>query len=404
MCGLVGVAGSIEDQDRSVFHNLLWIDAIRGNDGTGVASVDLDDPESVFVVKVSGGPEHLFDRNAYVEAISKNKSLLLGHNRKRTKGDSSWVNAHPFDFENIVGAHNGFISEFSRRKMSHIPDTDSEQFFDYLNDHGIEESMKELDKGPADAYCFVWYDKRAHTINFIRNNQRPLYYCFNKKRTVLYWASEIAFLYTALNHNHVEFIGKDVTGLSEDAHMSWEIPQKPGQVFGKATRVQRKPVGFFQSTGKPKDGHFPRGAQSSSTSSSATSTVLYAPGYGPDDNVIRITPRTLLSPEEYARTGTGDLKQASLAIDAHRPKYVPVMSRPIASSLKDKPPYYIGYNAEDMYSKETFDKKMGDGCTNCTSQPAWGEPVKFLKDGAFLCAPCVIENKDSCLEVCREFL
>lgn len=416
MCGLLGVAGSIADPDRIVFHNLIWISAIRGDDGTGVATVPVGKPDEITLVKSSGGPERLFDRKAYYNAVGQNKMLMLGHNRRKTIGDASWLNAHPFEFENIVGAHNGSLSAFTRRKLKNPNsfDTDSETLYDTMNDEGIEKTIKLLDSGPSDAYALTWYDKRDHTINLLRNAERPLYYVFNKAHTVLYWASEIAFLYTALNHNRIAFIGKDVTCLPEDYHMQWEIPLKPGAVFGKAVRVQRKPVGFFheskgnKSSTTNKNGRFLRGGSTSVTSvpsSAGTGTTIYAPGYGPNDhtdNVIRITPRSLLKPEEYARTGTANAGHP--AVLGNQEKYAPTMSTMITSSLKDGVSWYNGYNAEDVFIKSDFEKIMGDGCVNCTGQPVWGEPVKFLKDGHFLCASCVTQNTDLCLDVCREFL
>lgn len=412
MCGLLGVAGSISDPDRIVFHNLIWISAIRGDDGTGVASVAVGKPGEVMLVKSSGGPDRLFDRKQYYNAVGKDKMLMIGHCRKKTIGDSSYMNAHPFEFEHIVGAHNGGLSAYTRHRLKNPNsfDTDSETLFDHMNDEGVESTVKHLDSGPSDAYALTWYDKRDHTINFLRNAERPLYYVFNKSHTVLYWASEIAFLYTALNHNRINFVGKEVTYLAEDYHMSWVIPLKTGDVFGKAVRVQRKPVGFFPKDGKSSTskqiGRFRRGGTSVTGVSTTTSTgtTIYAPGYGPeDDNVVRITPRAILKPEEYARSSaTSDKQTASVAFD--KLKYFPVMSRPIKSSLKDVTPYYIGYSGTDKLDGPAFDKKMSDGCVACTAQPAWGEPVLFLKDGHFLCASCVTQNTDQCLDVCREFL
>lgn len=427
MCGLVGVAGTIEEKERQVFHNLLYMDALRGEDGTGVASVERITPQDTFVVKVSGGPTVLYDRKAYWRAIDllPNKCLLLGHNRYKTRGDGAFYNAHPFEFDDIVGAHNGVISDWTLSRMrpkldGAIYDTDSESLFHFLDGEGIEETIKHLDTPVWDKYALTWYSKKNRTINILRNKERPLYYVFNKKRTTLFWASEIAMLYAALNRAKVDFAGKDVTFLAEDVHLSWTIPLKANEVFGKVVRATRKPAGFFRQQAKStetlpgtreewkqraiqRQRIFLHGGSATSVSSSTCATDACGPHnvveLRPNLNTAssgagKVTPQTVLGPSEYARNP--DVKPGQLV--TLKDLGMNYMVKP-----KGKDPAYYVHQGH-FIKEDEFEEIVSSGCLNCTANPAFGEPLKLLRDKSFVCAPCLIDNKDGVRETIRSLM
>ena len=58
MCGLVGVAGDINNKFEKLFKVLLQIDVIRGADSTGVAFVNNSNVSSVH--KETGPPQFLW--------------------------------------------------------------------------------------------------------------------------------------------------------------------------------------------------------------------------------------------------------------------------------------------------------------------------------------------------------
>jgi hypothetical protein len=73
-------------------------------------------------------------------------------------------------------------------------------FFEDISENGIELAVKKA-KG---AYALTWIDKRAGTINFLRNAERPLYFGHYKDDTgLLYWASEAGMLHYVLNREKV---------------------------------------------------------------------------------------------------------------------------------------------------------------------------------------------------------
>jgi hypothetical protein len=62
--------------------------------------------------------------------------LVLCHTRKATQGSVTVENAHPFDIGNIVGAHNGIISnhELLNNKYNRKCTVDSQHLFHHLNE------------------------------------------------------------------------------------------------------------------------------------------------------------------------------------------------------------------------------------------------------------------------------
>lgn len=425
MCGLVGVAGNLTDPDRQCFHDLLRVDAIRGEDGTGVASVMRNTPGEVELVKGPGGPEMLFDRKSYWNAIGKDRFLMMGHNRYKTMGDSSAKNTHPFNFDHIVGAHNGTLTQPSKNRMrnSHRFATDSEALYDNLNEEGLDETIKKMDG----AWALVWYNKDEHSLNFLRNKERPLYYCYDNTETTIYWASEVAMLYLCLNHNKIGFSAKKVHCLSEDTHQKWIIPDKPGKTFSKPERRPMKSPGFFPTSGvvvggppttqqrnyhgqvillrgtRRFSGH--GGVATSVDSSTAYNKHMQTAIHGYLDPIEnkwksfdenKINPATPLDKTELAK-----LPDGCTVLHSYPPNDMSYQQCPRdPQQLK----YYIGYaNGERIY-KDDFELMALQGCACCNASVVFGEPVKLLKDGSFICFPCYNSNVDNCKETLKDFL
>jgi len=203
---LVGVAGKIYGGEKKAFRNLLEQGAYNSPHSTGVAIISNKD--EVKLLKAVGRPWHLYDE--YRDDFDDDDTvkgfgnkLLMGHNRFATVGKKVPENAHPFQHGNITGAHNGTLDQ---RWLSNIDghekfEVDSEALIYSFDKNGWKETLAKT-KG---AWALVWHDKRNGRINFIRNNERPLHWCFSQDKQNFYWASEEWMLEVALGSAGVKY-------------------------------------------------------------------------------------------------------------------------------------------------------------------------------------------------------
>ena len=245
MCGLVGVAGDLSLNDVKVFNNLLYFDYIRGTHSTGVASVPMHTTEPA-LIKAATDPIGLMGFKAYDQAVTHHKRLLMGHNRQATKGAVNRTNAHPFYVGDIIGAHNGTLDYGCLRDLEVAPEgeTDSEQLVATIN--ALDGDIAGALALASGAWALTIYKREENSINFVRNDKRPLYYAFSDSRKTLYWASEAWMLNVALTRNDIKF--SKIMEVPVDTILSWGLP-KVGQVFGdKPTRekAEGKKLGNFQ--------------------------------------------------------------------------------------------------------------------------------------------------------------
>ena len=203
MCGLVGIAGNLVYSHELFMKRLLLLDYFRGTDSTGLAAIRQD--KSTELSKAAVNPITLFDMKSFDKALDGyQSSAFIGHNRAATLGKVNDVNAHPYQFEDITGAHNGTLDKESWERLemeSGVPtNTDSAAVFACINAIGIDETIKLMSKGrthTTGAWALVWYDKTKNTLNFLKNEHRPLWFAFNKELDELYWASEWPMLSSA---------------------------------------------------------------------------------------------------------------------------------------------------------------------------------------------------------------
>jgi predicted glutamine amidotransferase len=220
MCGLVGVAGNLFGSDVNAFNQMLYADVFRGQHATGVASVN---SSSVRLLKRAMSPQDLQSLKAYEQLVNMQAHVLIGHNRHGTRGDNyNPNNAHPFMFENVVGAHNGTL-DYSCLKNLHNAEnygTDSEALYSEINQNGIDAA---IDKAGG-AWALTFFDRKAGTLNFLRNDQRPLYFAYKKKdRSVLYWASEFQMMYWILSRNNIDIEDDLCFELPPNTLYTWKV-------------------------------------------------------------------------------------------------------------------------------------------------------------------------------------
>lgn len=226
MCGLVGVAGVIEKKHSDAFNNMLLFNIPRGRDSTGVWSIDRDINRKVKDEYLIKAPVHALDLQefkGYDRVIgSVNKHCLIGHGRAATVGKINRANAHPFSFDNVAGAHNGTIPTYQMSKLeSHDKfGTDSEALYYNINKFGVEATIQALTGG---AWALTWYDKTDHSINLLRNDQRPLFFAVVNDGKTLFWGSEDEIIHAACGRNGID-TSDHMFELPENTWYKWRLP------------------------------------------------------------------------------------------------------------------------------------------------------------------------------------
>lgn len=191
MCGIVGMAGDIEVADRAVFRDLLDVCQTRGRDSTG--AIMINRMQSYRYVKEVGPPTFLFDRKAYSNYIENGShAAFIGHCRHKTVGEVSRSTAHPFEYEEegIIGVHNGTLRNYHHLDGHAYGKVDSDVLYGHLAKNGPEETFDRIEG----AWACVWWDEEEETLNFIRNDERPLFFCWSEDRRKMYWASSVWML------------------------------------------------------------------------------------------------------------------------------------------------------------------------------------------------------------------
>lgn len=172
MCGIVGIVtksktGLFKTQ-ADMFSQLIFADQLRGTDGTGLF---YNRKKKCIAVKHPATASLMFGQKQYKNALSdavQNGDFLIGHNRAATKGNKIWKDTHPFVEDNITLIHNGTL--FNHHKLNKNSDVDSHAIAVHMAKNGHIKTLKEVD-GP---FALVWFDQKEQTLNFCRNNQRPL--------------------------------------------------------------------------------------------------------------------------------------------------------------------------------------------------------------------------------------
>lgn len=192
MCGIVGLVAKrsfgFYARDENIFNQLLFADSLRGDDSTGVfgvrksGNVDIC-KEASFVTNFQNEKEY----DDFMTQMNKNHLVVVGHNRKATKGNINDASAHPFYEGDVTLVHNGTLTD--HKKLKDV-DVDSHAICHAINDLGHVEALNKLNG----AYALAWYDNRDKTFRLARNAERPLsiietedFYAFASEAGMLWW-------------------------------------------------------------------------------------------------------------------------------------------------------------------------------------------------------------------------
>lgn len=212
MCGLVGVAGALGTKEERAFKTLLRLDTLRGEDSTGVAV--MSNTGAVTVSKDVGNAFTFLNTKKGKSAFYGWNKVYMGHNRYATKGAVNAENAHPFEFGDIVGAHNGTLKSHHTFLDGSKFKVDSQALYYHMSEEDVADTWKKLNGAAA----LVWIDKKTKTVNFLRNKERELYFAFSSDGKHFFWASEFWMLIVACSKEGID-IGKPVM-FAENVHYS----------------------------------------------------------------------------------------------------------------------------------------------------------------------------------------
>ena len=184
---------------------MLYMDVLRGEDSTGVAAITTT--HKVELYKSIGGTSELFYEH---NKLARGKALThlpvtcyIGHNRFATQGKITTDNAHPFEFDNLVGAHNGTVAMSSLSTFVGYRDfdVDSQIIFSHLSD---KKSVDEVWEKADGALALTWWDKQTEQLRVVRNKERPMTFAYSKDNKHMFWASEAWMIRVAAGRNGVE--------------------------------------------------------------------------------------------------------------------------------------------------------------------------------------------------------
>lgn len=183
-------------------YQLLWADAVRGYDSTGIVVAT---GEKINYYK-RGLPSPDFLRTVAFEKLIKpqleKSRVIIGHNRAATKTNVCDENAHPFMSDNgkIILVHNGFISN-ANALLPHNRwvTVDSNAVPLVLEEKGEKAGLEAL----RGAFSLAWYNTTDQTLNLARNKERELFVGYIKNKNQLVYGSEWMMLHWILGRHGV---------------------------------------------------------------------------------------------------------------------------------------------------------------------------------------------------------
>jgi hypothetical protein len=242
ICGIVGVAGDLTQKEDKIFRTMLILDTVRGEDSTGLAAVPKFG-DSV-VVKTVGPAFDLFASKKYDATMNKMNRAVIGHNRYATQGVVNKANAHPFEFQTLIGVHNGTLKNKHKLLDPHKFQVDSENLYHHIENNGLRDAIDIVDG----AYALVWWNKDEETLNFLRNKERPLFYAYSKDTKVILWASEKWMIDIACFKH--DLVIDEIKSVPVDYHYSFHIDNKgfihkPKEVEMKQKEINRPDISYY---------------------------------------------------------------------------------------------------------------------------------------------------------------
>ena len=445
MCGLVGMAGDLDFQDRTkIFKDMLTVSQLRGRDSTGVFAVD--DANVYDFCKQLGSPESLISSRNYERVVEDNFSskIVVGHTRHKTVGNVSLVNAHPFDFPDrmLIGVHNGTLTN----PAGSYGKTDSERLYELLAEAYTKEEVLKVLKDVHGAYALIWWDGLDETLNFVRNDQRPLNFAYSEDLKQMYWVSEKWMLGSVARHRKLtsksEFIfslpvhtlwsvqvSKSKTEIKEVCQEKFEPVPKVSTYVGYGYGVTNNTPpssSTFQGKGGEVTNPFlpspvarigkvtPKNHKTNETSGSSISTLSKSDTTKSDTSTKVLTDSTTGTAKEKNNiTGvlatiskafrTNSKKDSSndskLSSTLSKPPFSPVTKPLVSSRVVAGEVYLTDTDSGYEWSFRELLNATGGVCSMCSTRfNSYADVGLILDERTVVCKSCLNEEESSCAE------
>lgn len=201
MFGVVGPG--IVYKDIKALESLGFVSELRGRHGTGIIQgrmynsyleLEVDKTNLDFASHLEFNEEIKFRSpkgRKFFESVTDN--VFLCHVRHATVGGINPDNSHPFQYNNVIGMHNGTLVTKEFLPSGDTADlTDSAIFYSKVDSEGYKAVIERL--SDQDAFAFVFADIKGGKIRIVRNKKRTLYWAVDAQRNVFWYASEASFL------------------------------------------------------------------------------------------------------------------------------------------------------------------------------------------------------------------
>lgn len=387
MCGLGGMLGTnIIDSDIRIARNLLMLNVLRGEDSTGMFDIVPKQKKPVLWWKSEHHPldflKGTFNSN-WLTRWDKTKPMCIAlHTRAATQGKVIKANAHPFYHGNIVGMHNGTISkDFTNRKKF---DTDSEALYYNISKLGLADALEDIrDADPA--YALVFLDMEKRTVNFIRNNKRPLHYCWYLGS--LFWSSDSKHLEVAIADNGYKN-PPTIFQFEPYVHYSINLEDKTPTFTKTPIEKAKEPVKTYYSN-------------------NSFYTIPEIESWGKEDQSSCTNYYDSVSKKWYShfqfnklkelRENTEKEKVVALPPPKEDKEEVPFVASSSKATGTTTKTYRVGPGFHSYCTESVFRSKLRTGCQICGTKGAIHDEVYWTAGNEFLCLDCtedLVWNKE----------
>lgn len=205
MCGFVGYINRETAVNKSknlvnFFTQGLLCDSLRGKHGTGVLGVTDKGWASVYK-RALAASDFLELANAKKIIESTSNVFMVGHNRWATRGTHTADNTHPFTHDHITLFHNGTVDYYQTLNKGKTFDVDSDSVAHFIaNSTDTIQALESIEG----TYSLVWYNDTEETLNFARNEDKPMFFGQVKDSQSFVFASEPGMIRWLCARNGIE--------------------------------------------------------------------------------------------------------------------------------------------------------------------------------------------------------